>query len=106
MLAPLDAADHVRGPDGGPVILEYGDFECPYSRRAFRSIERVLARRPGGRVAFRPFPLTEIHPHALGAALASEAAADQGRYWEMHETLFHRQKALEDADLRAYADEL
>jgi protein-disulfide isomerase len=106
VLEPLDAADHVRGADGGPVILEYGDYECPYSRRAFRSIERVMARRPDVRFAFRHFPLTEIHPHALAAALAAEAAAGQGRYWEMHELLFHRQRALEDDDLQAYAREL
>jgi protein-disulfide isomerase len=58
------------------------------------------------RFAFRHFPLTEIHPHALGAAAAAEAAALQGRFWDMHELLYHRQKALEIDDLRAYAAEL
>ena len=89
------------------MILEYGDYECPYSRQAFRQIE-IVERRLDGRVrfAFRHFPLTEIHPHALAAAAAAEAAALQGRFWEMHELLFHRQKALEDADLRGYAAEL
>jgi protein-disulfide isomerase len=52
------------------------------------------------RFAFRHFPLTSIHPRALTAAAAAEAAALQGRFWDMHELLFHRQKALEDADLR------
>ena len=56
--------------------------------------------------AFRHFPLTDIHPHALAAATAAEAASRQGRFWEMHELLFHRQKALEDDDLRRYAAEL
>ena len=55
---------------------------------------------------FRHFPLTEIHPNALASACAAEAAALQDRFWEMHDLLFHRQKALEDADLRAYAAEL
>jgi protein-disulfide isomerase len=58
------------------------------------------------RFAFRHFPLTEIHPHALAASRAAEAAAAQGRFWEMHDLLFHRQKALEDDDLRGYAAEL
>ena len=101
-----DGTDHVRGPAAAPVVLEYGDYECPFSRKAFRAIER-RAQRPGGvRFAFRHFPLTEIHPHALAAAAAAEAAAQQARFWEMHELLFHRQKALEDDDLRRYAEEL
>ena len=58
------------------------------------------------RFAFRHFPLTEIHPHAPAAAAAAEAAARQGRFWEMHDTLFNRQHALTDADLRRYAGEL
>ena len=60
----------------------------------------------GLRFAFRHFPLTEIHPHALPAAAAAEAAALQGRFWDMHELLFHRQTELEDDDLRRYALEL
>src|SRR5262249_8767648 len=55
---------------------------------------------------FRHFPLTGIHPHALAAAAAAEAAARQGRFWDMHELLFHRQKALENGDLRGYAAQL
>ena len=89
------------------LILEYGDYECPYSRQAFRAIERVEQEASGGiRFAFRHFPLVEIHPHALAAAAAAEAAALQDRFWDMHELLFHRQKALEDDDLRRYAAEL
>jgi protein-disulfide isomerase len=104
-MAPVDeTVDHVRGGPGGGLIVEYGDYECPYSRRAFREVERVEARL-GARVrfAFRHFPLTEIHPHALAAAAASEAAALQSRFWEMHGLLFHRQSALENDDLRGYA---
>ncbi len=105
---PLDVElDHVRGPGTAPLILEYGDYECPYSRAAFRQIERVERELDGAvRFAFRHFPLTEIHPHAQAAASAAEAAALQGRFWEMHELLFHRQKALEDDDLRGDAAEL
>ena len=105
---PLDdELDHVRGSAAGRLILEYGDYECPYSRQAYREIERIERRLSGGiRFAFRHFPLTEIHPHALAAAGAAEAAALQGRFWDMHELLFHRQHALEDDDLRRYASEL
>jgi protein-disulfide isomerase len=107
-LEPLDEqVDHVRGEAGAPVILEYGDYECPYSRQAFRGIERVEQELPSRvRFAFRHFPLTEIHPHALAASRAAEAAARQGRFWELHDLLYHRQKALEDDDLRSYASEL
>jgi protein-disulfide isomerase len=107
-IQPLDdAVDHVRGGPAGRLIVEYGDYECPYSRRAFREIEHVERRLGDGvRFAFRHFPLTEIHPHALAAATAAEAAALQDRFWEMHALLFHRQAALEDDDLRRYAAEL
>jgi Na+:H+ antiporter, NhaA family len=102
-----EAVDHVRGPATGRLIVEYGDYECPYSRLAFREIEQVEQHlRGGARFAFRHFPLVAIHPHAFAAAAATEAAALQGRFWDMHELLFHRQKALEDADLQRYADDL
>jgi protein-disulfide isomerase len=107
-MQPLDpTVDHVRGSSAGRLIVEYGDYECPYSRQALREIER-LERRPGDdlRFAFRHFPLTEIHPHALAASAAAEAAALQDRFWEMHELLFRHQNALADHDLRRYAAEL
>ena len=107
-LVPLDGkVDHVRGSPAGPVIVEYGDYECPYSRQAFHAIERVEQQLDGNvRFAFRHFPLTDIHPHALAAAAAAEAAARQGRFWDMHEVLFHRQKALEEQDLQQYAADI
>lgn len=105
---PLDEnVDHVRGSATGRLLLEYGDYECPYSRQAYRNIQRVesaLGERV--RFAFRHYPLTDIHPHALAASAAAEAAALQGRFWEMHDLLFSRQQALEDDDLRRYAEEL
>lgn len=107
-MAPvIDGTDHVRGPSASRLIVEYGDYECPYSRKAFREIERVEELRGGDlRFCFRHFPLTDIHPHAFAASAAAEAAARQGRFWEMHALLFHRQKALADDDLRRYAEEL
>ena len=107
-MQPIDeAVDHVRGPSAGRLIVEYGDYECPYSRQAFRQIHRLEGRPDASvRFAFRHFPLTEIHPHALAAAAAAEAAALQDRFWDMHELLFHRQNELEDEDLRQYAADL
>jgi protein-disulfide isomerase len=103
----LDSADHVRGGASGRLILVYGDYQCPYTRLAIRSIGRVTNELGDGvRFAYRHFPLTEIHPYALHAALAAEAADLQQQFWAMHDLLFRRQKALADADLRRYAVEL
>ena len=106
---PVDPdRDHWRGGEHAPVTLvEYGDYECPYSRLAFCAIQRLgteLDERL--RFAFRYLPLTAIHPHALVAAHFAEAAALQGRFWPMHELLFQHHKALESADLWGYADQL
>jgi len=107
-LAPLEEkVDHVRGSPAGRLIIEYGDYECPYSRQAFYAIQQVERQLDGNmRFAYRHFPLTSIHPHALAAAAAAEAAALQDRFWDMHELLFRRQKALEDSDLPGYAARL
>jgi protein-disulfide isomerase len=107
-VAPLDEAiDHVRGSRAGRLIIEYGDYECPYSRQAFRAIQQVEQQLGGNmRFAFRHFPLTQIHPHAMAAAAAAEAAARQGRFWDLHELLFRRQKELGDVDLVRYAAQL
>jgi protein-disulfide isomerase len=106
---PVDLdRDHWRGGERAAVTLvEYGDYECPYSRMAFRTIQRLEQQLAGQlRFVFRQLPLTGIHPHALAAAHFAEAAALQGRFWPMHELLFHRQQALEDSDLLGYADQL
>src|SRR5258708_18478566 len=107
-LAPLDEkVDHVRGSPAGRLIMEYGDYECPYSRQAFHAIEQVEQQLDGNvRFAFRHFPLTSIHPHPPAAAAASAAAAEQGRFWDMHEMLFQRQKAPEHGDPRGYAAQI
>ena len=85
--------DHVRG-DGGRVVIEYGDYECPYCARA----DRLLAELPIVRV-FRHFPVPSKHPRARALALAAEAAGLQGRYWEMHDSLFGDQGHLDDPHL-------
>jgi protein-disulfide isomerase len=104
----VDSDDHSAGPEDAPITLvEYGDFECPYCGQAYpivKSIQKQLGDRI--RFVFRNFPITGSHPHAEHAAEASEAAAAQNHYWEMHDTLFENQRALEDRDLLEYADKL
>jgi protein-disulfide isomerase len=100
-----EGRDHVRGALG-QTLLVFGDYECPYTRIAYRSVQALEAAGVPLRFVFRHFPLVEIHPHALAAAEASEAADAQGRFWPMHDLLFHRQHALESADLERYAGEL
>jgi Na+/H+ antiporter NhaA len=100
--------DHVRGPDDAPVTLvEYGDFECPWCRRAAPVIEELLARSDGRlRFVWRHLPLTDVHPNAALAAEASEAAAAQGRFWEMHARLFSGEPALRPHELMQHAEAL
>jgi protein-disulfide isomerase len=105
---PVGERDHVQGPADAPVTLvEYGDFECPYCGEAY-PIVKALQQRLGERLrfVFRNFPLTNAHPHAARAAEAAEAAAAQGRYWEMHDRLYEHQRALDDAHLERYASDV
>ncbi len=106
LTAPVDATDHVRGVRGGRQLVVYGDFECPYTAAAVRVVAGLLKRGLAFEVVFRYFPLREIHPHAQAAAEAAEAAARQGRFWEMHDVLFRNQLRLEAEDLRRYAERL
>jgi protein-disulfide isomerase len=100
--------DHVLGnPDAAVTLLEYGDYECPYCAAAAPVLRQVVEESDGQvRLLFRNFPLADRHPFALTAALAAEAAGEQGAFWPMHELIFARQDRLDDAALRAYADEL
>jgi Na+/H+ antiporter NhaA len=109
LAVPVDPDhDHVRGPAKAPVTLvEYGDFECPYCGRAEPVIRKLLADYGGDlRYVWRHLPLTDVHPHAAVAAEASEAAALQGKFWELHDLLLAHQGALTALDLDRYAGEL
>lgn len=98
--------DHVRGPLDAPItVIEFGDFQCPYCGRA-EPVVRQLLTDTDIRYVWRHLPLTDVHPQALMAAEASEAAADQGAFWEMHDLLLARQDHLRLADLMRYAEEL
>lgn len=106
---PVSAdVDHVRGKVGARLTLvEYGDFQCPSCISAYGEVRR-LEQQFGDdlRVVFRHFPLTEMHPLAFDAARASEAAAEQGRFWDMHDRLFEADGRLDTEALREHAAEL
>lgn len=108
LMVPVTERDHCLGPDHAPVTLvEYGDFECPYCRRAHPLVQGVIRYLGENlRFVFRHFPLAEAHPHSLHAAEAAEAAGAQGKFWEMDDMLFRHQDALEDEDLIMYAAKL
>jgi protein-disulfide isomerase len=103
-----DDRDHIQGPADAPVtLLEYGDYECPFCGAAYPIIKEVQSRMGDRlRFVFRNFPISTSHPHAEQAAEAAEAAAAQGRFWEMHDLLYEHQKHLDEADLHRYAEQL
>ena len=106
LAVPVTGDDHVRGPVDAPVtVVEYGDYECPYCAAA-RPVLASLVDSGEVRLVFRNFPLADVHPYALTAALAAEAAAASGAFWEMHDLLFANQDRLRDADLAWYARSL
>jgi Na+/H+ antiporter NhaA len=108
LAVPVDPQrDHVRGSERAPVtIVEYGDFECPYCGQAEPVVRELLAGHGDLRYVWRHLPLTDVHPHALLAAEATEAADRQGKFWEMHDELLSHQDALTAKDLIRYAGEL
>jgi Na+/H+ antiporter NhaA len=108
LAAPVDPdRDHIRGPSESPVtVVEYGDFECPYCGQAEPSVRELLAGHGEVRYVWRHLPLSDVHPQAQLAAEAAEAAAEQGRFWEMHDLLLANQSALRLPDLVGYAVEL
>jgi protein-disulfide isomerase len=102
---PINDSDHMRGPADAPItVVKYGDFECMVCAGAYRALKKMtpkLERKV--RLVFRHFPLLRVHPRALRAAEAAEAAAAQGRFWEMYDQLFQNADKLEDKHLRKYA---
>jgi len=105
---PVGERDHRHGPLDAPVtFVEYGDYQCPHCRQA-HSVARDLQEHLGERICYvyRHFPISSAHPDAQRAAEAAEASAAQGKFWEMHDTLYQHQDALDDEHLLRYAAEL
>ena len=93
---PVGSEDHIQGDEDAPcTLVEYGDYECPHCGAAHPVIKRV-ERHFGKRLrfAFRNFPLTQIHANAQSAAETAEFAANEGKFWEMHDLLFENQEQL------------
>ena len=106
--APVPALgpdDHVRGPDGAPLIVMYADFACPHCAVAHVRLGEVAAEREL-RVAFRHFALKAKHPRAPALAAAAEAAALQGAFWAFHDALYADQGHQDDPHLWAKAEAL
>jgi protein-disulfide isomerase len=100
--------EHVRGPqDAALTVIEYADFQCPYSARAHAVLRGLDARFGGIRLVYRHLPLAHLHPLAELASEAAEAAASQDRFWQMHDLLYDRQRQITDKhDLAQLAQSL
>jgi protein-disulfide isomerase len=96
LTVPVGKDDHVLGPADAPVTLvEYGDYQCPGCGAAYPMVKAIMKRLGTKlRFVFRNMPLNEIHPNAELAAEAAEAAAAQGKFWEMHDALYEHQEQL------------
>jgi Na+/H+ antiporter NhaA len=108
LAVPVDPRrDHIRGPANAPVtVVEYGDFECPYCGEAEPVVRELLSGFGDVRYVWRHLPLTDVHPYAHLAAEASEAAAAQGKFWEMHDLLLEHQGAVRIPHLVQYAEDI
>ena len=104
--------EHVRGADDATLtLIEYGDFQCPYCARAHFALTELVdelgAASGGIRLVYRHLPLAELHPLAEAAAEAAEAAASQGKFWDMHDALFEQQRQVaEPQDLAGLSESL
>ena len=105
---PVNENDHIEGPENAEITLvEYGDYECPHCGRAYSIVKKIQEQMGDKlRFVFRNFPLAQSHPHAMHAAEAAEIAAQDGKFWEMHDILYENQNALDDQSLISYAEEI
>jgi len=108
LAVPINERDHVIGPpDALVTVVNYGDYECPDCRQRHRAVEKMFDQLVDSvRFVYRHFPLVNIHTHALRAAEAAEAAAAQGKFWEMHRRLYTQPNKLDDRHLRHHANEI
>ena len=108
LAAPVNERDHMMGPANARVtVVNYGDYQCPGCHERHRATEKMARElQDTVRLVHRHFPLVKSHPRALRAAEAAEAAAAQGKFWEMHRRLYLRPDKLGDRDLRRHAKEM
>lgn len=100
--------DHMQGNANAPIeLVEYGDYECPYCGEAYGYMKKIKKKFGNDlKFVFRNFPLYNVHPHAMHAAIAAEVAGDHGKFWQMHDILYENQNYLADKNLLGYAEQL
>lgn len=104
----VNKKDHIKGDSNAKLeIVEFGDFQCGHCGAAHPVVEKII-KEFGNQVkfVFRNFPLSEMHQNAREAAKAAEAAALQGKYWEMHNSIFENQEYLQSNDFISHAEKL
>jgi protein-disulfide isomerase len=108
LIPAVNSVDHIYGNPAAPIeLVEYGDYECPYCGRAYPIVKDIQQKLGDDlKFVFRNFPLSKIHPNAFAAAVATEAAALQYRFWEMHDIIFENQKALDEDFILLYASRI
>jgi protein-disulfide isomerase len=108
LMPGINSNDHIYGNMYAPLeLVEYGDYECPYCGRAYPIVKNIQEKLgPDLKFVFRNFPLRKIHPNAYPAAVATEAAALQGKFWEMHDIIFENQNILNAENILLFADRL
>jgi protein-disulfide isomerase len=105
---PVSDKDHMQGNINAPIeLVEYGDYQCPHCGAAYPVIKSIQGQMGDKlKFVFRNFPLAEAHPDATSAAIATEAAAGQGKFWEMHDAVFEHQHDLSDKALIKLAKQI
>lgn len=108
LVPPVNSHDHILRYANAPIeLVEYGDYECPYCGRAYPIVKNIIEDLGRDiKFVFRNFPLTKIHPHAFMAAVATEAAGLQSKFWEMHDIIFEHQRNLDAENILILADRL
>jgi len=108
LLPVVNSNDHIFGnPAVKFELVEYGDYECPYCGRAYPIIKDIQQKLGNEmKFVFRNFPLSKIHPHAFLAAVATEAAGLQNKFWEMHDIIFENQKTLDVENILLFAENI
>ena len=106
LIPAVNINDHIYGNLNAALeLVEYGDYECPHCGRAYPIIKNIQQNLGSEmKFVFRSFPLTKIHPHAFSAAVATEAAGLQNKFWEMHDIVFENQKTLDAESIFLFAE--
>lgn len=102
----VNSHDHISGNTNAPLeLVEYGDYECPYCGAAYPIVKDIQQKLGQDlKFVFRNFPLSKIHTHAFSAAVATEAAGLEEKFWEMHDLIFENQKILDTENIFQFAE--